>query len=134
MIGLQARFGLTPIKSPTFGFSRRLRPIFSVQSFGQPIGKRLDPAPSLRLILHIGQGVLDGSTGNPELHHRVLNGAFLVPTLERLGADKLTADSRKAPYPAATQATAAAHATSASARQRRRVGLLIRWRWMLKVL
>ena len=39
-----------------------------------------------------------------------------------------------APYPARNQATAAAHVASASARKRRRVGLLIRWRWMLNVL
>ena len=36
--------------------------------------------------------------------------------------------------PCRNQATAAAHAASASARKRRSVGLLIKWRWSLKVL
>ena len=41
-------------------------------------------------------------------------------------ADRLTAPSRKTPYPAEFHATAAAHAEAASARKRRRVGLLIK--------
>ena len=36
--------------------------------------------------------------------------------------------------PCRNQATAAAQAVAASARMRRRVALLIRWRWMLNVL
>ncbi|WP_426046181.1 hypothetical protein [Brevundimonas sp. TWP3-1-2b1] len=50
------------------------------------------------------------------------------------GPDRLTLPSRKPPTPWPDQATAAAHAASASARKRRRVGLLIKWRWTLKVL
>lgn len=53
---------------------------------------------------------------------------------DRTGAVRLTAPSRKPPYHARNQATAAAHAVAASARKRRSVGLLIRCRWMLKVL
>ena len=50
------------------------------------------------------------------------------------GTVRLTEHIQKAPNPAKYQATAAIQAASASARKRRSVDLLMRWRWILKVL
>lgn len=50
------------------------------------------------------------------------------------GAVRLIGHWQNSPYPARYQTVAAVQAVSASARKRRSVDLLIRWRWMLKVL
>lgn len=58
--------------------------------------------------------------------------AGIVGSVE--GCCQVNRAKSKAPYPARNQAAAAAQTDAASTRKRRRVGLLIRWRWMLNVL